>query len=94
MSLYLQVAAFHSLVGLAAMAGAAGEFFASSSDLAAGTMAAIYLATFIGGVTFVSWRTVCYDVHTALLQLIPLTHTSRVSSHSPARLWPLVSWLK
>ena len=45
------VAAFHSLVGLAAMAGAAGEFF-SGGDLAAGTMAAIYLATFIGGVTF------------------------------------------
>ena len=45
------MAAFHSLVGLAAMAGAAGEFFANS-DLAAGTLAAIYLATFIGGVTF------------------------------------------
>jgi H+-translocating NAD(P) transhydrogenase len=45
------VAAFHSLVGLAAMAGAAGEFF-SSSDLAVGTLAAIYLATMIGGVTF------------------------------------------
>lgn len=45
------VAAFHSLVGLAAMAGAAGEFLAGG-DLAAGTLAAIYLATFIGGVTF------------------------------------------
>jgi len=45
------VAAFHSLVGLAAMAGAAGEFFAGG-DLSGGTMAAIYLATFIGGVTF------------------------------------------
>lgn len=33
------------------MAGAAGEFFANG-DLAAGTLAAIYLATFIGGVTF------------------------------------------
>lgn len=33
------------------MAGAAGEFFASG-DLAGGTLAAIYLATFIGGVTF------------------------------------------
>ena len=47
------VAAFHSLVGLAAMAGAAGEFFANiGSDVDVGTNAAIYLATFIGGVTF------------------------------------------
>lgn len=46
------VAAFHSLVGLAAMAGAAGEFFSGSEALSAGTMSAIYLATFIGGVTF------------------------------------------
>lgn len=45
------VAAFHSLVGLAAMAGAAGEYL-GSTDLATGTLAAIYLATFIGGVTF------------------------------------------
>jgi NAD(P) transhydrogenase len=46
------VAAFHSLVGLAAMAGAAGEFLANNSELATGTLATIYLATFIGGVTF------------------------------------------
>lgn len=46
------VAAFHSLVGLAAMAGAAGEFFSSGGALDVGTMSAIYLATFIGGVTF------------------------------------------
>jgi H+-translocating NAD(P) transhydrogenase len=45
------VAAFHSLVGLAAMAGAAGEFL-GSTDLSTGTLAAVYLATFIGGVTF------------------------------------------
>jgi NAD(P) transhydrogenase len=45
------VAAFHSLVGLAAMAGAAGEFL-GSSDLGIGTLSGIYLATFIGGVTF------------------------------------------
>jgi H+-translocating NAD(P) transhydrogenase len=45
------VAAFHSLVGLAAMAGAAGEFL-GSTDLETGTLGAIYLATFIGGVTF------------------------------------------
>jgi NAD(P) transhydrogenase len=46
------VAAFHSLVGLAAMAGAAGELLGNGGDLAAGTLSAIYLATFIGGVTF------------------------------------------
>jgi len=44
------VAAFHSLVGLAAMAGAAGEYF-GNADLDAGTLSAIYLATFIGGIT-------------------------------------------
>ena len=46
------VAAFHSLVGIAAMAGAAGEYLGNQGDLATGTLAAIYLATFIGGVTF------------------------------------------
>jgi len=45
------VAAFHSLVGLAAMAGAAGEFL-GNSDLDGGTLSTIYLATLIGGVTF------------------------------------------
>ena len=45
------VAAFHSLVGLAAMAGAAGEFL-GNPVLGLGTMSAIYLATFIGGITF------------------------------------------
>jgi len=44
------VAAFHSLVGIAAMAGAAGEFL-GSSDLGTGTLSAIYLATLIGGIT-------------------------------------------
>jgi H+-translocating NAD(P) transhydrogenase len=46
------VAAFHSLVGLAAMAGAAGEFFVHSGSLEVGTLTTMYLATFIGGVTF------------------------------------------
>ena len=45
------VAAFHSLVGIAAMAGAAGEFMSSSGEMGAGTLSAIYLATFIGGIT-------------------------------------------
>jgi len=45
------VAAFHSLVGLAAMAGAAGEFL-GNSNLDGGILGTIYLATLIGGVTF------------------------------------------
>jgi NAD(P) transhydrogenase len=45
------VAAFHSLVGLAAMAGAAGEYFGNAGALDSGTLSAIYLATFIGGIT-------------------------------------------
>lgn len=45
------VAAFHSLVGIAAMAGAGGEYFANAGDLELGTLTAIYLATFIGGIT-------------------------------------------
>jgi NAD/NADP transhydrogenase beta subunit len=34
------------------MAGAIGEFLGGSGDLLTGTLSAIYLATFIGGVTF------------------------------------------
>lgn len=45
------VAAFHSLVGLAAMTGAAGEYFLDPSGLSLGTLSAIYLAIFIGGIT-------------------------------------------
>ena len=45
------VAAFHSLVGLAAMAGAVGEFFGSGDMMTTGTLVAVYLATFIGGIT-------------------------------------------
>ena len=45
------VAAFHSLVGLAAMAGAAGEYLGNAGALDFGTLSAIYLATFIGGIT-------------------------------------------
>ena len=45
------VAAFHSLVGVAAMAGAAGEYLGNAGDLGAGTLSAIYLAVFIGGIT-------------------------------------------
>ena len=45
------VAAFHSLVGIAAMAGAVGEYLGNVGDLTAGTLSAIYLAIFIGGIT-------------------------------------------
>lgn len=46
------VAAFHSLVGIAAMAGAAGEYLGNVGELDVGTLSAIYLAVFIGGITF------------------------------------------
>mmetsp|Transcript_69993 Transcript_69993/g.104136 ORF Transcript_69993/g.104136 Transcript_69993/m.104136 type:complete len:1134 (+) Transcript_69993:51-3452(+) len=45
------VAAFHSLVGIAAMAGAAGEYFGNVGTLDLGTLTAVYLAIFIGGIT-------------------------------------------
>jgi NAD(P) transhydrogenase len=45
------VAAFHSLVGLAAMAGAAGEYLSNTGNIDTGTLTAIYLATFVGGIT-------------------------------------------
>ena len=45
------VAAYHSLVGMAAMAGAVGEYLANSGTLDNGTLAAVYMATFIGGIT-------------------------------------------
>lgn len=65
------VAAFHSLVGLAAMAGAAGEFFANSGDLAAGTLATIYAAIFIGGVTFAG-SVVAYGKLSGMMNSAPL----------------------
>jgi NAD(P) transhydrogenase len=40
------------LVGVAAMAGAAGEYLGNVGTLDAGTLGAIYLAVFIGGITF------------------------------------------
>ncbi|GMH96861.1 hypothetical protein TrST_g13399 [Triparma strigata] len=45
------VAGFHSLVGLAAMLGAIGEYLSSGGD-STGILACVYAATFIGGVTF------------------------------------------
>jgi NAD(P) transhydrogenase len=65
------VAAFHSLVGIAAMAGAAGEFLGNSGDLAVGTLSSIYLATFIGGVTF-SGSLVAFGKLAGMLDSAPL----------------------
>jgi len=65
------VAAFHSLVGIAAMAGAAGEFLGNSGDLAIGTLSSIYLATFIGGVTF-SGSLVAFGKLAGMLDSAPL----------------------
>jgi NAD(P) transhydrogenase len=65
------VAAFHSLVGIAAMTGAAGEFLGSSGDLAVGTLSSIYLATFIGGVTF-SGSLVAFGKLAGMLDSSPL----------------------
>ena len=65
------VAAFHSLVGLAAMAGAAGEYLGNSGDLALGTLSSIYLATFIGGVTFTG-SIVAYGKLSGMMSSAPL----------------------
>ena len=66
------VAAFHSLVGLAAMAGAAGEFLgAPGGHLAVGTLSAIYLATWIGGITFAG-SVVAFGKLAGLLKSAPL----------------------
>ena len=65
------VAAFHSLVGLAAMAGAAGEYLISGDELSLGTNAMIYLATFIGGVTF-SGSVVAFGKLSGMMDSAPL----------------------
>jgi NAD(P) transhydrogenase len=70
------VAAFHSLVGLAAMAGAAGEYLANSGSLDAGTLSAIYLATFIGGIT-ATGSMVAYGKLSALLDSAALSLPGR-----------------
>ena len=70
------VAAFHSLVGLAAMAGAAGEYFANSGTLDAGTLSAIYLATFIGGIT-ATGSMVAYGKLSAMLSSAALSLPGR-----------------
>jgi NAD(P) transhydrogenase len=70
------VAAFHSLVGLAAMAGAAGEYLAAGDSLSGGTLAAIYLATFIGGVTF-SGSIVAFGKLAGMMDSSPLSLPGR-----------------
>ncbi|GMI12981.1 hypothetical protein TrLO_g11074 [Triparma laevis f. longispina] len=46
------VAGFHSLVGLAAMLGAIGEYLSNSGSLDTGILACVYAATWVGGITF------------------------------------------
>mmetsp|Transcript_30063 Transcript_30063/g.46103 ORF Transcript_30063/g.46103 Transcript_30063/m.46103 type:complete len:1120 (-) Transcript_30063:54-3413(-) len=70
------VAAFHSLVGLAAMAGAAGEYLSGSGDLGMGTLSAIYLATFIGGIT-ATGSMIAFGKLAALLDSKPLSLPGR-----------------
>jgi len=69
------VAAFHSLVGLAAMAGAAGEYL-GNSGLDGGTLSAIYLATLIGGVTF-SGSIVAFGKLAGMMSSAPLKLPAR-----------------
>jgi len=64
------VAAFHSLVGLAAMAGAAGEYL-GHDNLDIGTLAAVYLATFIGGIT-ATGSMIAFGKLSAMLSSAPL----------------------
>jgi NAD(P) transhydrogenase len=70
------VAAFHSLVGMAAMAGAAGEWLGNVGELDTGTMSAIYLATFIGGITFTG-SVVAFSKLAGMMKSSPLTLPGR-----------------
>jgi NAD(P) transhydrogenase len=70
------VAAFHSLVGIAAMAGAAGEYLGNIGELDAGTMSAIYLATFIGGITFTG-SVVAFSKLSGMMKSSPLSLPGR-----------------
>jgi NAD(P) transhydrogenase len=70
------VAAFHSLVGIAAMTGAAGEFLGNSGSLEIGTLSAIYLATLIGGIT-ATGSMVAYGKLSGMLNSAPLSLPGR-----------------
>lgn len=70
------VAAFHSLVGIAAMTGAAGEFLGNSGSLEIGTLSAIYLATLIGGIT-ATGSMVAYGKLSGMLDSAPLSLPGR-----------------
>jgi len=70
------VAAFHSLVGIAAMAGAAGEYLGDPTALSTGTLTAVYLATFIGGVT-ATGSMIAFGKLSALLDSKPLSLPGR-----------------
>jgi NAD(P) transhydrogenase len=64
------------LVGIAAMAGAVGEYLGNSGDLMLGTLSSIYLATFIGGVTFAG-SVVAFGKLSGMLKSTPLSLPAR-----------------
>lgn len=70
------VAAFHSLVGIAAMAGAAGEYFSDPTGLGSGILLAVYLAIFIGGIT-ATGSMVAFGKLSAMLSSKPLSLPGR-----------------
>ena len=69
------VAAFHSLVGIAAMAGAAGEYLGGGT-FDTGALAICYLAIFIGGIT-ATGSMVAFGKLSAMLKPAPLSLPGR-----------------
>lgn len=65
-----------SSVGIAAMAGAAGEYLGNVGNLDAGTLSAIYLAVFIGGITFTG-SVVAYTKLAGMMSSAPLALPGR-----------------
>ena len=72
------VAAFHSLVGIAAVATAVGEFLAHADELGIGGGAAAVLAAVIGGVTF-SGSIVAYSKLAGLASSTPLVKNDLIN---------------
>merc|ERR1719398_192057 len=72
------VAAFHSLVGIAAVATAVGEFLAHAEELGVGGGAAAVLAAVVGGVTF-SGSIVAYAKLAGLTSSSPLAKNDLIN---------------
>ena len=72
------VAAFHSLVGIAAVATAVGEFLAHAEELGVGGGAAAVLAAVVGGVTF-SGSIVAYSKLAGLTSSSPLAKNDLIN---------------